>query len=254
MAERWEENLKNGRRCDRISRMSSHPIDLASVLARVPLLSSLSTAEVDMLAARTVRKYFSASQLLFSEGEPCNGLHIIARGKVRIFKTSINGREQVLAMNGPGETIAELPVFDGGPYPASAVVIEDAEIAYISRRDFQAYCIEHPQVALKVLAVFGSRLRRLVGIIEELSFTTIRQRLIAVLVKQAQTEGKKTERGIEFMLPATHQELANQLGTVRELISRNLMRLQAEGLIDVVARQIVVKNLKDLNALLESGN
>ena len=192
--------------------------------------------------------------MLFSEGEPCNGLNIIARGKVRIFKTSVSGREQVLAVNVPGESIAELPVFDGGPYPASAVAIEDTEIAFISRRDFNAYCMEHPEVALKVLSVVGARLRRLVGIIEELSFTTIRQRLIAALVKLAQSEGKQTARGIEFQLPASHQELANQLGTVRELVSRNLMRLQAEGLLDVDARKIVVKNMKGLSALLEAAS
>jgi len=205
-----------------------------------------------MLAARTVRKLFSAGELLFSEGEPCSGLQIIARGKVRIFKTSVNGREQVLAVNVPGETIAEVPVFDGGPYPASAVAIEDTEIAFISRRDFNAYCLEHPEVSLKVLSVVGTRLRRLVGIIEELSFTTIRQRLIATLLKLAQSEGNKTARGIEFQLPSSHQELANQLGTVRELISRNLTRLQAEGLLDVDARQIVVKDIKGLRALLDT--
>ena len=98
----------------------------------------------------------------------------------------------------------------------------------------------------------GARLRRLVGIIEELSFTTIRQRLISALLKLAQSDGKKTAHGIEFQLPATHQELANQLGTVRELVSRNLMRLQAEGLLDVDARQIVVKDLEGLKALLET--
>jgi CRP/FNR family transcriptional regulator len=103
-----------------------------------------------------------------------------------------------------------------------------------------------------VLATVGARLRRLVGIIEELSFTTIRQRLISALVRLAESEGTKTERGIEFQLPASHQELANQLGTVRELISRNLMRLQAEGLLDVDARQIVVKDMKGLSALLSA--
>jgi CRP/FNR family transcriptional regulator, cyclic AMP receptor protein len=173
-------------------------IDLAQVLAKAPLFADLSPNELQMLAARTVRKLFASGELLFSEGEPCNGLHIIARGKVRIFKTSVNGREQVLAVNGPGDTVAELPVFDGGSYPASAGAAEDAEIAFISRRDFHAYCLEHPEVALKVLAQVGSRLRRLVGIIEELSFTTIRQRLIAALVKLAQSEGKQTTRGIEF--------------------------------------------------------
>lgn len=228
-------------------------IDLAAALARTELLKSLSQPELQTLAAHAVRKLFTAGELLFSEGEPCNGLHIIASGKVRIFKTSMSGREQVLAINGPGETIAELPVFDGGPYPASSVAVEDSEIAFISRRDFHSYCLEHPEVALKVLSVVGGRLRRLVGLIEELSFTTIRQRLISVLVKLAQANGKETERGIEFQLPATHQELANQLGTVRELISRNLMRLQAEGFLDADARHIIVKDLKGLSAELESA-
>jgi len=234
--------------------VSPERIDLATALGKTALLSSLTPAELKTLAARTVRKLFSTGELLFSEGEPCNGLHIIGRGKVRIFKTSVNGREQVLAVNVPGESVAELPVFDGGPFPASAVAIDDAEIAFISRRDFQAYCMEHPEVALKVLQVVGSRLRRLVGIIEELSFTTIRQRLIAVLLKLAESDGKKSTRGIEFQLPATHQELANQLGTVRELVSRNLMRLQAEGLLDVDARQIVIKDLDGLRALLETSS
>jgi CRP/FNR family transcriptional regulator len=229
-------------------------IELATVLAETPLLSGLTEVELNTLSARTVRKLYSTGELLFSEGEPCLGLQIIARGKVRIFKTSMSGREQVLAANGPGESIAELPVFDGGPYPASAIAIEDTEIAFISRRDFHAFCIEHPEVPLKVLSVVGGRLRRLVGIIEELSFTTIRQRLISALVKLAQTQGKKTPHGLEFQLPGSHQELANQLGTVRELVPRNLMRLQAEGLLDVDARQIVVKDLKGLSALLESSS
>lgn len=231
--------------------MSTERTDLVAALGHTALLSSLSAGELQTLALRIVRKIFRAGELLFSEGEPCNGLHIIVRGKVRIFKTSVSGREQVLAVNVPGETVAELPVFDGGPFPASGSAVEETEIAFISRRDFQAYCMEHPEVSLKMLSVVGARLRRLVGIIEELSFTTIRQRLISVLVRLAQSDGKKTERGIEFQLPATHQELANQLGTVRELISRNLMRLQAEGLLDVDARLIVVKDMKGLSALLE---
>lgn len=227
--------------------------NLASVLKQAALFSNLSDPELELLAVRTVRKSFNRGELLFSEGEPCKGMHIIALGKVRIFKASASGREQVLSIDGPGNSVAELPVFDGGPYPASAIAVDDSEIAFISRRDFQAYCMEHPGVALKVLALVGARLRRLVGIIEELSFTTIRQRLVATLVRLAQSEGKRTERGIEITLPLSHQELANQLGTVRELVSRNLMRLQAEGLLDVDARQIVVKDIKGLSAVLDSA-
>src|SRR3569833_2980148 len=132
-----------------IFEVSTPRIDLSQVLAKAPLLADLSPNELQLLAARTVRKLFSAGELIFSEGEPCSGLHIIARGKVRIFKTSVGGREQVLAMNGPGESVAELPVFDGGPFPASAIAVEDTEMAFISRRDFQGYCMEHPEVSLK---------------------------------------------------------------------------------------------------------
>jgi CRP/FNR family cyclic AMP-dependent transcriptional regulator len=231
--------------------VSTQRVDLAAVLGKTALFADLTPIELQTLAARTVRNSFPKGKLLFSEGETCNGLHIITRGKVRIFKTSASGREQVLAVNIPGDSIAEVPVFDGGPYPASAVAIEDVEIAFISRRDFQAYCLEHPEVALKVLVVAGARLRSLVGIIEDLSFTTIRQRLISFLLKLAKSEGRKTAYGIEFQLPVNHQELANQLGTVRELISRNLTRLQAEGLLDVDARRIVVKDLEGLSALLD---
>jgi CRP/FNR family cyclic AMP-dependent transcriptional regulator len=232
--------------------VSLQRFDIVAVLQGTALFSGLSLEELRTLAARTAHKRLHSGELLFSEGEPCHGLHIIATGKVRIFKTSAGGREQVLAVNQPGESVAELPIFDGGVYPASAVAIEETQIAFISRQDFQSYCLEHPQVALKVLSVVGARLRRLVGIIEELSFTTIRQRLVATLLKLAQSEGAQTGQGIEFQLPSTHQELANQLGTVRELISRNLMRLQAEGLLEVDARRIVVKDLKGLSALLDA--
>ncbi|HEV2277324.1 MAG TPA: Crp/Fnr family transcriptional regulator [Acidobacteriaceae bacterium] len=226
---------------------------VASSLASVALFSGLSPEEVRLLALRFVRRHFSAGELLFSEGDPCRGLYIIDSGRLRIFKSSAGGREQVLAMEGPGSSVAELPVFDGGPYPASVSAVDDAQILFISRQDLRAFCLEHPEVALKMLAVVGARLRRLVGIIEELSFTTVRQRLVAALVRLAQTSGKRTEHGVEFELPGSHQEMAHQLGTVRELVSRNLMRLQAEGLLQVEARNIVVRDLPGLSTLLE-GN
>lgn len=231
----------------------SEAASVASSLASVALFSGLSPEEVRLLAARFVRRHFSAGELLFSEGDPCRGLYIIDSGRLRIFKSSASGREQVLAVEGPGSSVAELPVFDGGPYPASVSAVDDAQILFISRQDLRAFCLEHPEVALKMLAVVGARLRRLVGIIEELSFTTVRQRLVAALVRLAQTAGKRTDHGIEFELPGSHQEMAHQLGTVRELVSRNLMRLQAEGLVHVNARSIVVRDLPGLSALLE-GN
>lgn len=231
----------------------TEPGNVVSSLGAVSLFSSLSPDELRLLAAHAVRKRFAQGELLFSEGDACRGLHIIAGGKLRIFKSSPNGREQVLAVEGPGGSVAELPVFDGGPYPASVSAVEDAQILFISRDDFRRFCLEHPEVALKMLAVVGARLRRLVGIIEELSFATVRQRLVSALVRLAQNDGTRTEQGIEFQLPGTHQDLAHQLGTVRELVSRNLMRLQAEGVLQVNARSIVVRDMPGLTAILENN-
>lgn len=226
----------------------------AAVLAKTPLFSNLSPEELRLLAGHAVRRHLAQGELLFSEGDPCKGLHIIASGRLRIFKSSVSGREQVLAVEGPGGSVAELPIFDGAPYPASVSAIEDAEILFLSRDDFRKFCLAHPEVALKLLAVVGARLRQLVGIIEELSFTTVRQRLASVLVRLAKSKVTRGQAGIEIQLPGTHQELAHQLGTVRELVSRNLMRLQAEGLLQVEARAITVLDLPGLEAILDSGS
>jgi len=122
---------------------------------------------------------------------------------------------------------------------------------FISKQDFQALCLAHPQVALKVLRVVGTRLRRLVGVIEELSFTTVRHRLASFLLRLARTEGKRTADGVEVALPVTNQELASQIGTVRELISRNLSRFQSEGLVKIDGRSVIIRDLKALEAELQ---
>ena len=220
--------------------------DTGAVLKKTPLFANLTEAELQALTARTSRKRFQKSEQLFAEGDPCAGLFLVAAGKIRIFKLSPAGREQILAVEGPGSSFAELPVFDGGNYPAAASAIEDTEVLFISRKDFQSFCREHPDVALKVISVVGSRLRRLVGIIEELSFTTVRQRLIALIVRLAQAGGTPSKEGIRVELTKSHQDLAAELGTVRELVSRNLSRLQAEGYLDVEGRKIVIKDLPGL--------
>ena len=126
-------------------------------------------------------------------------------------------------------------------------------IFFVSKQDFQALCLAHPQVALKVLRVVGARLRRLVGIIEELSFTTVRHRLASFLVRLAQKEGKRTAEGVEITVPVSNQELASQIGTVRELVSRNLSRLQAEGMIKIDGRSVTICDWKALEAELQSA-
>lgn len=222
------------------------------ILRRVQIFNGLTATELQFLAERAVPRNYSKGELLFTEGDPCTGLFVIESGRVRIFKSSPNGREQILAVEGPGSSIAELPLFDGGNYPASTAAMEDARIYFISKQDFHSLCLVHPQVPLKVLKVVGARLRKLVGIIEELSFTTVRSRLISVLIRLAKT-GKKTAAGIEIQLPPSNQELASEIGTVRELVSRNLSRLQAEELISIDDKTVIIPDLGRLQAELQTS-
>jgi CRP/FNR family transcriptional regulator len=226
--------------------------DMEKVLRKAALFATLSDDEMAALRRRVSSKRFERGETLFSEGDACRGLFIVGRGKIRIFKVSASGREQILSMEGPGSSFAELPVFDGGNYPASASASEESEVLFISRKDFQEFCREHPEVALKVIAVVGSRLRRLVGIIEDLSFTTVRQRLIGLIVRVAQASSTRTSDGVQVELNKTQQDLAAELGTVRELVSRNLGRLQAEGYLEMKGRSILVKDLAGLRREQES--
>ncbi len=230
---------------------ATHPTPLQT-LQKVPLFADLSDTEIKFLAQRAVPRQFSPGELIFSEGEPCAGLWVIETGRVRIFKSSPTGREQVLAIEAPGNSVAELPVFDGGNYPASAAAVDNTTLLFVSKQEFHSLCLVHPQVALKVLRVVGKRLRTLVAIIEELSFTTVRSRLISLLLRFAR-QGTKTAAGVEIQLPASNQELAAQIGTVRELVSRNMSRLQAEGLIHIEGRSVVIPDVAALEAQLEGS-
>jgi len=225
----------------------------AKTLSQVGLFAGLTEPELAFLVHRAIARKFSAGEIVFSEDDPCTGMYVVESGQVRIFKTSPGGREQVLSIDGPGGSVAELPVFDGGNYPASVSAIEDSTLLFIGKQDFQALCMAHPQVALKILRVIGARLRKLVGIIEELSFTTVRHRLAAFLVRLARRQGTRVAGGIEVTLPASNQELAAQIGTVRELVSRNLSRFQSEKFILMDGRRIVIADIKALEAELD-GN
>jgi len=225
-----------------------------AALAQVPLFGDLSEKQIRYLAERASARDYEPKELIFSEGDPCQGLFIIAAGRVRIFKSSASGREQVLGFETAGHSLAELPVFDGGPYPASAEAVTASRLLFIRKQDFHALCQEEPEVALKVLRVVGRRLRHLVGIVEELSFTTVRQRLAGLLLRFAEQYGKATPRGVEFTIEMSNQELAAYLGTVRELVSRNLSRLQAGGIIQLEGKKVLVPDVKALEAEAQSEN
>jgi len=203
------------------------------LIARIPLLAGLSAEEIAVLAGRSVEKRYALGNTLFVEGDRCEGIYLILEGRVKIFKTSPAGREITLALERAPSSVAEVSLFDDGPYPASVVALEKVTAGFIATDDFRKVCRQYPEVALKMLAAVGRRLRQLVGLIESVTFGSVRQRLAALLLELGRQAGADT-----FPLPSTHQELASRLGTVREVVSRNISRFQAEGLIQVTGRRM----------------
>lgn len=210
-------------------------------LHKTQLFADLTDGELTALQHLLLPRRYHAGEELFSEGDDCEGMFLIVSGTVRLFKVAQSGREQILSMEGPGDAVAELPVFDGGPYPASARAMMDTQVLFLASRDLRQFCLEHPAVALKVLKAVGRRLRRLILLIEELSFTTVRHRLIGFLLRQAQQH--RSGGSAEFGLSESHQEIASHIGTVRELVSRNLSRLHAEGLIVLDGKRCTIPSL-----------
>jgi len=207
----------------------------AAALSAIALFTDFTETEVAALAQRAVEKRFDTGDMLFWEGEPCQGVYLIAQGSVKIFRTSAAGREVMIAIESAPSSVAELPLFDGGPYPASVRALEPAVTLFINKNDFQQVCRQYQDVALKVLAVVGRRLRHLVGLVESMTFGSVTQRLARMLLDESHANAT-------FDLPMTHQELASRLGTVREVVSRNLARFRADGLLRIQGRQVEILN------------
>ncbi|MCL4796719.1 MAG: Crp/Fnr family transcriptional regulator [Bryobacteraceae bacterium] len=218
-----------------------------AIFAQNELFSGLSNADLEQLAARAQPRDYAEGEILFYEGDPCVGVHLITAGAVKIVKTTPSGRQLVLAAQPAPATVAEVPVFDGGPYPATVTATETTRAYLIPRNDFLAFCKLHPELALRFLEVFGGRLRQLVFLVERITFGNVRQRLAQRLLDLAQAAGGKA-----FTLDQTHEEIASYLGTVREVVTRNLGRFQSEGLIRLNRREILLLDADGLRAEAET--
>lgn len=212
------------------------------VLVRCPLLTGLADDELAALAAASHRRSYQAGETLFLDGDEALGLMVIASGRVKIFVLSpASGREMVLSVEHQYGAVAELVALDGGTYPASAEALEPTEVVVIEQDSFQRVIHARPEIALYLMRTLGRRLRRLVGLIEQISFKEVVHRLAAYLLENA-------VGNLPYQLE-TNAVIATSLGTVPELVSRNLGRIHAGGGVVMDGRTIVAideERLRDL--------
>jgi CRP/FNR family transcriptional regulator, cyclic AMP receptor protein len=212
-------------------------MDIDSQLRQIPLFARFGDDARARLAARCLTRSYGPGHVLFTTGEPCRGLYIVESGRVRIFRTSPAGREQVLHTEGPGRPIAELPLLDGGPYPASAMTEVESRLVFVPRPEFEALYRANPDVAEAVIRELGKRLRHLVHVTETLAFRDVAARLASFLAEYAEHHGEVTATGTEIVLDRTREELSQELGTARESVSRAFKQLTEKGVIQPLARR-----------------
>jgi len=226
--------------------------DPRETLRGVSIFRNLSRDAIDLVADRMVHRLVPAGSILFRKGEQARGVYLLVKGRVEIYRSTADGREQVLHSETPVQSIAELPVFDGGEYPASGRTAEDSELYFLSLDDFQRLYREHPEIADTVIRNLGQRLRQLVGVVETISLRSVPGRVAKTLLGQAEKAGVLKDGG-SFQLQRTQSELAHELATSRESVSRALGEMRRNGVISTRGRRISILSLRGLVDVSQGG-
>ncbi len=192
---------------------------------------------------------FNRGEMIFLEGDKGNGIYVVETGKIKVFKLSLDGKEQILHIYGPGHTFGEVPVFQGKSFPASAMTLEPAGIIFLPRDRFVELITSAPALAMNMLADLSSRLRGFTVQIEALSLKEVPARLAAYIL----TLSKEHKNALRVSLPISKAQLSNLIGTTPETISRMLKKMGDAGLIQVQTRTIEILNKEGLKELSESG-
>ena len=226
-------------------------LDKIAALKRTKLFQELDDDALRSVGERAFERTYQKDEVLFVAGEVARGMYVIVEGAVRAYRVSSDGREQVIHVERAGATIAEVPIFDGGAYPSTAAAEEETLTLFIDKDDVRRLCLQHPEIMLTALKLLAGRLRRCAELVEALSLREVGQRLARFLLAEARRSGTRTEDGISLNLTQTNQQIAAQVGSVREVISRAFTRLQHDGLIVVEGRRLIIQDEAALESFAE---
>jgi len=216
-------------------------------LKSVPYFSGLSSDELNSIRKFVFEKAVERGEVILLEGEPAEALYFIVSGAVKVFKTSAEGKEQILHIVHPGESFNDVPIFDGGPNPAGVQSMGPVVLYGIRKSDLAVILRDYPQVVLNVIKVMAGQVRQLLSLIEDLSFRHVISRVAKILLKHA-GDGTGTRPRL------TQQEMASMAGTVREVVGRSLKALEETGAIRLDRHRIVITDIKALKEMVEASS
>ncbi len=220
---------------------------ISQTLAITPLFNGLSTQQVDEIGKIAVRRHYQRGESIFMEGDAADGFYIVALGQVKIYKASMEGKEQILHIYGPGSPFGEVPVFSGSRFPANAQALVKSQILFLPRKAFVRLIAANPSLSMNMLGELSMRLREFTIQIENLSLKEVPSRLAAYLIYLAQ-EQQCPDRVI---LEISKGQLASLLGTIPETLSRIFAKMSAQRLLQVDGKTIDLLDpvgLADLSA------
>lgn len=219
---------------------------MINILRGLPLFSELNDEELNKLETITKKRTYSKRQYIFMEGEPREAVYFIQKGSVKIFKVDENGNEQVINLLQKGEMFPHIGFFDMTPYPATAEIIETAELFVIRIDDFDNLLIEQPAIALKVMKIMGQKLLNLQQRVQELISQDTFHRTVRTLLRLADEVGEPNDQEVRINMPITNQDFANMVGSTRETINRVLGQLKREALLETDRHGIFIYDLQKL--------
>ena len=218
-------------------------------LGRIPMFSGLRKEELELLSKYEVEKNYQKGEVIFMEGDPGKAIYYIKSGKIKLFKTSFEGREVTLNILGPGSIFAEVTMFSDLDYPATAMVLEDVLVGMIRNQDLEKIVQENGNIALSLIKELNRRLFYAQMKIKDMALHDVNGRVAKVLLDLAYRYGRKTHGGIQIDLKMTKTEIANIVGTSRETVSRSLSQLKSDEVIDMKGKLVFIKSLEDLEEL-----
>ncbi|MCB2149241.1 MAG: Crp/Fnr family transcriptional regulator [Deltaproteobacteria bacterium] len=220
---------------------------ISRILSITPLFKGLSEPQLDEISAITIDRHYHRSESIFMEGEEADGFYIVADGQVKIFKTSLEGKEQILHIYGPGNPFGEVPVFSGSRFPANAQALVESRILFLPRNAFVRLITANPSLSMNMLGELSMRLRQFTIQIENLSLKEVPSRLASYLTYLS----REQENPDRVTLDISKGQLASLLGTIPETLSRIFAKMSAQHLIRVDGKEIHLLDplgLEDLSA------
>ena len=224
-------------------------MDITKHIGSIPFFEELPDEQIAELSMIVTDQEFQRGRVIFSEGDEGTGFYVVISGRVKIFKLSPDGKEQILHFFGPGDPFGEVAVFSGQHFPANAEAMETSRLFFFPRDSFADLIKRNPSLAMNMLAILSRRLRRFANLIDDLSLKEVPGRLAAHLLYLT---GHKEGSG-ELELTITKSQLASLLGTIPETLSRILGKMTAQGLIETDGRRIKILDREALEDLVESG-